>query len=121
MATLQLTVNLTEDGTVVPGFPITRSVTSSETTGKQTFVRATGGGYVELPLAELGAINALVLTTDVDVTLRFNDQTDGGLPLDANGLIVLITSDIPSGASSKISVSNASGGNATHTAYIGGV
>ena len=121
MATLQLTISLTEDGANVPGFPITRSVTASETTGKQTFTRATGGGYVELPLAELGAINALVMTTDADVTLRFNDQTDGGLPLDANGVIVLITSDIPTGATSKISVDNASGGTSTHTAYIGGV
>lgn len=121
MASLKLTVTLTEDGVNVPGFPITRTITSSEVTGKQTFTRATGGGYVELPLTELGAINALVLTTDQDVSLRFNDQTDAGLPLDANGVLVLIGSDIPSGATSKASVSNASGSTATHTAYIGGV
>lgn len=121
MALLKLTVSLTENGTPVPGFPITRSLTSSETTGEQTFTRADGGGYIELPLAELGAINALVLTTDQDVALRFNDQTDGSLPLDANGVLVLITSNIPTGATSKISLSNASGSTSTHTAYIGGV
>lgn len=121
MAILQFTINLTEDGSQVPGYPITRSVVSSEITGKQTFVRATGGGYVELPLAELGAINSIILTTDVDISIRFNDQSNGSLPLDANGVLVLATCDIPTGASSKISVDNSSGGNATITAYIGGV
>lgn len=121
MASLVLTVTLTEDGDVVPGFPITRTVTSSEVTGKQTFTRATGGGYVELPLSELGAINFLVLTTNEDVTVRFNDQTDQGLPLDSNGVMVLATCDIPSGATNKVEVDNSSGNTATLTAYIGGV
>ena len=120
MSSLVLTVNLTEDGSSVPGFPITRTVTSSEVTGRQTFTRADGGGYVELPISELGAINFCVLTTTEDVTIRFNDQTDQGLPLDSNGVLVLATCDIPSGATNKIEVDNSSGNTATLTAYVGG-
>lgn len=120
MATLKLTISLTEDGSPVPGFPITRSITSTETTGKNTYTRATGGGYVELPLAELGAINVAVVTTDKDISLRFNDQSDGGLPLDANGVLVLATCDIPTGATNKIEADNSSGETATLTSYIGG-
>lgn len=120
MASLVLTINLTEDGSSIPGFPISRTVTSTETTGRQTFTRATGGGYLELPIAELADVNLVVLTTDKDVTVRFNDQSDGGLPLDANGVLVLATCDIPTAATSQISVSNASGETATLTAYVGG-
>lgn len=121
MATLQLTINLTEDGATVPGFPITRSVTSTEVTGRQTFQRATGGGYLELPaLSELADVNFVVLTTNKDVTVRFNDQSDGGLALDANGVLVIATCDISGSATSQVSVSNASGETATLTAYVGG-
>lgn len=121
MASLKLTVSLTEDGVLVPGFPLTRTVTSAETTGKQTFTRASGGGYLELPmLSELADVNFVFLTTTHDVTVRFNDQTDGGLPLDANGVLIIATSDILGSATSQVSVSNASGQTATLTAYCGG-
>lgn len=120
MASLVLTINLTEDGDQVPGFPISRTVTSSEVTGKNTYTRADGAGYVELPLAELGAINFAIVTTDKDITIRFNDQTDAGLPLDANGVLVLATCDIPTGATNKIEADNSSGETTTITSYIGG-
>lgn len=120
MASLVLTINLTEDGVTVPGFPLTRTVTSTEVTGKNTYTRASGGGYVELPLAELGAINFAVVTTDQDITIRFNDQSDAGLPLDANGVLVLATCDIPTGATNKIEADNSSGNTANVTSYIGG-
>lgn len=120
MASLVLTVNLTEDGASVPGFPLSRTITSTEVTGRQTFTRATGGGYVDLPAGELGALNLVILTTDEDVSLRFNDQSDGSIPLDANGIIVMAGVDIPSNATSKGSIDNSSGQTATHTAYIGG-
>lgn len=121
MPVYNLTVNFTEDGQPLPGFPIVQSQLVPEAGGKQTFSRPDDPGvFTDLPLGELGDINVLYVTADQPVTLRFNDQTDQGLPMNANGIMIMFTGNIPDAAVSKASLDNSSGSAATVTVISGG-
>ena len=121
MAVFQVTVDIKEDGVRLPGFPIIKSATVTETKGKQIVNRVSATGvYTELPLAELGAIEVLLVQADEATALRFNDQSDSDLPLKANGLLLLVDSEIPSGATNKAALENDSGSVTTVTVVAGG-
>lgn len=120
MATYTITLTIQEDGVTMTGFPIVKTLTTTESAGRQVFSRADGGGYVELAVAEIGDVNLLMVDTTQDVTLRFNDQSDGGLPLNANGLLLGVNIAIPTAATSKASADNSSGSAATITQVAGG-
>lgn len=121
MPIYQLTVNLTEDGTPLNGFPIVQSKTVAESKGRQTVIRPDAAAtFTELPLTDLGALNVLLIQSDQPTTLRFNDQSDAGIPLNSNAILLLFDSEIPSGATSKASLENASGSNATVVLTAGG-
>lgn len=121
MAVFQVTVDIKEDGVKLPGFPIVKSVTVTESKGKQVFIRADATGvYTELPLEELGGVSVLLVQADQAVALRFNDQSDSDLPLNANGLLLLVDAGIPSGATNKAALENDSGSNANVTMVAGG-
>ena len=120
MPVYRLTIELTQDGQRLPGFPLTRSKDVPDTAGLQEFVRASSAGFNEIQFPELGDLNIFVYTADQVTTLRFNDQTDAGIPLNANSLVVLFDSNILSTATTKVSMENNSGSNATITTLGGG-
>ena len=121
MAVFQLTINLTEDGRQLTGFPIVTSKTVNESKGRQSIKRPDAAAtFTELPLTDLNALNVLVLQADQATTVRFNDQTDAGIPMNANGLLVLFDSEIPTGAALKAALENASGSEATVVVIAGG-
>lgn len=121
MAQLQVTLDIKEDGQTLAGFPLTTTVTAAESRGRSAFIRPSlVGSYVELPLEELGDISVLFVQSTEEVELRFNDQTVGGLPLNATGYVLIVNGAIPSTASDKASVLNASGANATITQVAAG-
>lgn len=121
MAIFQLTINLTEDGRQLTGFPIVKSKTVNESKGRQSIKRPDAAAtFTELPLTDLNAVNVLVLQSDQDTTVRFNDQSDAGIPLNANAVLVLFDSEIPSGATLKAALENASGSEATVVMIAGG-
>lgn len=117
----QVTVDIKKDGVREAGFPMIKSVTVTESKGKQVIQRADASGtYTELPLQELAAVNVLLVTADQAFALRFNDQSDSDLPVNADGLVLLIDAAIPSGASNKVALENASGSTANVTVVSGG-
>jgi hypothetical protein len=120
MAVYTVTLTIQEDGVTIPGFPVVKTLTTAESAGRQVLVRASGGGYVNLPVAELGDVNLLMVDTTQALSIRFNDQTDAGLPMNASGLLLLVNSAIPSGATAKVSADNASGSAATIVQVAGG-
>lgn len=120
MATYTITLTIQEDGVTMTGFPIVKTLTTAESAGRQVYSRADGAGYTELAVTEIGDVNLLMVDSDQAVTVRFNDQTDGGLPLNANGLFLGVNIAIPSGATSKASADNSSGSAATITQVAGG-
>lgn len=120
MPTIQWTLDVKEDGATLPGFPITKSVVVTESLGRATYTRPTGAGFTELQLGDLGSITVFFLQPSETVTLRFNDQTDQGLPLSSNGIMVLIDGAIPGTATNKIALENTSGSTVTLTQLAGG-
>ena len=121
MATFAITVTVTEDGVTLPGYPITKSKVVTETKGRQQFSRPNAAStYTDLPLGELGDVNVLVVTADQATSVRLNDQSNGSIPLNSGGLLILFDAAIPSGATSKASLENASGSAATVTMVAGG-
>lgn len=111
MPNIKITIDCEIDGRRVPGYPLSRRVETDET---QQFdvTRATGGGYVATPTSDLASLKALILRSDVAVTLRLDGQSDAGIELNAGGIIAIIDCTINAGASTNATVSNASGGDA---------
>ena len=120
MATYTVTLNIQTDGVTLTGFPIIKTLTTPEDGGRQVFNRASMAGFVDLPLAELGDVNLLLVDTDQDITLRLNDQSDAGIPIKGNGLFLIVNSNIPGSATSKGSAENQSGNSAQLTQVAGG-
>ena len=109
MPNLQFTLDVKEDGQTLPGFPLTKTVVTTESLGRSVVNRTSGAGFFELPLGGLDTVTVLFVQADQDTVLRFNDQSDAGLPLTANGYLLLVDGAIPSGATSKASLENTSG------------
>lgn len=117
----QITVDIKKDGVREAGFPIVKSVTVSESKGKQSVNRADASGtYTELPVEELAAVEVLLVQADQAFNLRFNDQSDSDLPIKANGLVLLVDANIPNSATNKVALENQSGSTAVVTIVSGG-
>lgn len=121
MSTYVLTIQLTEDGVPLSGFPVQKSLTTTENGGKQVFTRANADGtFTELPIDELGVINLLYLTGNEAFAVRLNDQSDGEIPINSGGILLLFDCAIPSDATSKAALENDSGNTVTVTMIAGG-
>ena len=120
MAVFNITISVKEDGQELTGFPITKSVTVLESGGRSSISRPDSASYTELPLTDLGSITVLYVEADQDYTLRFNDQTDAGLPFSANGVFLMVNGNIPSGATNKASLLTNTGSAATVLMASGG-
>lgn len=119
MPTYELTIQLKRDGEVVGGFPIHRRTEVDEAVSFD-HEEATGGGFVTLPTGELDEINFLHLRVDQQVTVRLDGQTDAGIVLNAGGALFIIDADIDAGASTNVTLSNASGSTVNVKGIAGG-
>ena len=121
MPTVTAQLSVREDGQELPGFPLNLTLSPTETTGKQSFNRPDAAAtFTELPVSELGAVRLLLVQSDQITTLRFNDQSDAGIPMEANGVLLLFNCNIPSGATLKAALENASGSEAAVVMVAGG-
>lgn len=120
MPTYNVTVSIKEDGQELPGFPVSKSLTVTESGGRASISRPDSASYTELPLSDLGQIELLYVEASQISSLRFNDQSDGGLPLGASGFLLLCNCAIPTGASNKASLQTNTGSAATVVVVAGG-
>lgn len=111
MPTLEITINVKEDGVVKPGFPRTRRISADELQSFR-YEKATGGGYVAVPTNQLDEVQALIFETDQQVTVRLDGQSDAGIVLNAGGLLIIIDADIDAGSTTNVTVDNSSGSTA---------
>ena len=119
-STYTLTLSLKEDGAELTGFPISATLTVDESKGSAIFTRPDSASYTELDLGEIGEVNLLFVKPSLDSALRFNDQTDGSLPINADGFLLLWNGAIPTGATSKASLQTNTGSIATVRQVAGG-
>ncbi|MFA5234448.1 MAG: hypothetical protein WC390_08630 [Sulfurimonas sp.] len=108
MSAIKITIDCELDGQRLPGYPLSRRIAVDEST-QFSAARTTGGGYVSIPISDLAALKALILTADQAITLRLDAQSDAGIELNAGGILAIIDATIDAGASTNATVSNASG------------
>jgi hypothetical protein len=117
---LELTITLRRDGKAADGFPLVRRIEVDEI---QTFEyeKIADGNittYTAFPTNQLDTVQAFVIKSDSDITVRFNNQTDAGILLKAGGIIALFDVSITSGLATNSTVNNAA---ATAVAVVGGL
>ncbi len=119
MATVDVTVTLRVDGQTPPGFPLTRKITTTEAVSFD-YQKASGGGYATLPVSDIASLAALIVRSDQAVTLRLDAQSDAGIELNADGMLIILDAVINAGASTNATISNASGSTATVKGWAAG-
>ena len=86
--TLKATISLEIDGQPVAGYPIIKTITVDEL---QSFnYEKVAGGQVAMPLGEIANVKFLLVRADTATILRLDSQTDAGIELDANGILLII-------------------------------
>ncbi len=119
---LKVTVSVELDGNPVAGFPVTRRIALAETY-QFAYEHGDDGDtttFTTIPDSKVAESQALVLTSDQAVNVRLDGQTDQGILLNANGLLLIIDADIDAGAGSNVKINNNSGSTANITGVGGG-
>ena len=98
---------------------ITRRLSVDEAEQFQT-EQASSVTYVAPPVAELDTIQFLLLKADQVTSLRFANQSDAGLAMNANGIVLLIDANINVAAATNLKVQNNSGSTAILKGTVGG-
>ena len=109
MQTVKVTLNVEIDSQQVEGYPIIKQLSVDELQSFN-YEKVTGGGYVAAPISELSTVQLLLLRPSQAVTVRLNNQSDGGIPLAANGVVLIAGATIDT--ATLVSVNNASGSTA---------
>src|SRR6266404_1849232 len=97
MKTVKLTVTLEIDGVQFVGFPVTRRLNLDEVQFFD-YEKPFDSLYTDLPAGELSNIQLLVMQAQQPVTLRLNNQSDAGLSLASNGIVIILDCIINSGS-----------------------
>jgi len=113
MSTIKITVDVEVDSISLPGYPKIRRLEVDESQ-QFKYEKTSGAGFAAIPLDQLDEIQALLLESDQQVTVRLDGQSDAGIVLNAGGLLILLDTDIDAGAgASNASLENTSGSTAT--------
>lgn len=123
MPNLKLSIQLEIDGNPVSGFPLVRRITVDELQQYQ-YEEPDDGDTVTfsaLPADQIASIQALLVQTDQEITLRFDGQSDAGIVLNSGGIILILDGTIDAGAgASNAKVNNNSGTIANLKGFAGG-
>lgn len=107
MPQLKITLTVEVDSQPVAGFPIVRRTQIAETQqfeiAKAADNDVTTFTALQMVLAE---VNALLIRPDLPINLRFNNQTDAGIKVNAGGLLLLFDGKINSGATTNVKINN---------------
>jgi hypothetical protein len=116
MASVVVEVHIKVDGEPIRGFPLVRRLSVDEIQTAKPYEKADGGGFVDLPIAELGTVQFLLIEPDQATTYQFADGAAGNIALNANGLLLLVNSNL----TATPEVDNSSGNTAKIKVQAGG-
>jgi len=122
MPIVKLVVQLEIDNKPVAGFPLVRRLSVDEIQNYDYEKIDDGGAsFVALPADQLDEIQALLIRADKQITIRLDGQTDAGIVLNADGILLLVGVDIDAGAgANNAKVNNQSGSTAQVQGFAGG-
>ena len=107
MQTVKVTINIEIDGVQLEGYPLIKRLSVDEVQ-QFNYEKADGGGFIAMPVDQLSNIQLLIVKPSRQVTLRLDAQTDAGIVVDANGILLLAGVTIDD-AATRATVNNASG------------
>ena len=113
---LEMTLSLKMDGIPYPGFPLSRRLQVDEV-APLGYEQDASTGYTSLA-ALFASLSVVVLTTDQALSLRINNQSNGSIPLNSGGLVVVFDGAIDT--ATLLSVINAGLVNANMNGILGG-
>jgi hypothetical protein len=105
----EIEISIKQDGAPLPRFPLIRRI---QTVEGQTIATSKAGGdgagiYVVVPGADaIPALQGFVLSSDSAVNLRLNGQSNGSVPLNAGGIMILIDGNLAAGATTNLTINN---------------
>ena len=108
MPTVEVTVSVKVDGVSVTGFPMTRRVSVTEVQAFD-YQKSASATYTAIPTEAIDSLKALIVTSDKAVTVRLDAQSDAGIEVNADVVLIVLDGTINAGASTNATVSNASG------------
>ena len=106
MPVIEVVVSIMQDGVEIFGHPIQRRVAVDEATGTFTTTMAASASYVALPPSVMAEVDMLVIQADKQVTVRLDAQTDKGIILQPEGLLLILDGYIVAGAGTNIKLFN---------------
>lgn len=112
MATVEVEVRVAVDGLPVAGFPVVRRLTVGEVQAFDYAKADDNGTFATLPVDQIASLKALVVRPAAVMTVRLDAQTDAGIVLDADGLLVILGATIDASATTNAKISNDSGATA---------
>lgn len=117
-SSLKVTIWIEKDGVLL--HRLARRLTVTDAVEAQ-YTKATGGGYVTLPTAELAELQVLLIESlDQQTTVRLDAQSDAGIVLNAGGFVLVVDGDIDAAAATNAKIDNSSGNDATIHMIAGG-
>lgn len=109
MATLKVTISAKLDDADVPGFPATYTATVDESQLFNYEEPADNNSttFSVVPGEQIATLQHLLLKASAAATVRLDGQTDAGIQLGADGILVVLGATIDAGAgASNASVNN---------------
>jgi len=106
MPTLKATVNLELDGVSVAGFPVVKRIETEESSTIDFDKTDDGNSTTFTAVSNLASLQAIAITTDQQLTFRFDAQTDQGIVLNAGGLILMMDVTIDASSQTNVVVNN---------------
>lgn len=116
-STITATILLERDGVPLPGFPVVRRLSSDEFESFN-YDKANDGDtttFTDLSSGQLATIKAFFITSNAAITVRLDGQTDAGITLGANGILLIVDATIDASATTNVKYNNNSGGVASLT------
>lgn len=108
MPSLKATILLELDGVPLPGSPFVRRVEVGEAVPSQQVKAGTAdSSYSQLSPDQIASLRAFFCTTDAAVKLRLDGQSDAGIELGPNGLVLIMDATLDAGAATNATVNNA--------------
>lgn len=120
MPVIEVTLSIKQDGVEVFGQPLRRRVELAEGTGAFAYTQASGSSYVAMPPSQLAELDFLVIRPNQVSSVRLNNQSDAGITLNAQGLLLLIDCVLNSGTATNAKVQTNSGSTTTIRGILGG-
>lgn len=117
--TIDITISIKRNGRELQNFPKQYRKLVDEVQ-EFSYEKADGGGYAAIPTTQLDEVQILAVTADQQITLRLDGQSDAGVLLNANGLLLIIDGDLDAGASTNATLDNSSGSTAIITGFGAG-